>query len=269
MVGGAGLIRSNTPVDIEMRNVSTRGVTKPFDLAHGSNVTTTDVRIHDDPRYAPGSRSAYSRPLTGPALPIFCPSCKRISPSVNFTFSGGYFRNWGATEQCPRCWSEGAILAEGLFDLTGAALRIVSAPDFTHAMHAALSGILEGVRAGDLSAEQAVEAAEKLSPALASVMKAFRASFNTATFIIAVIGTYYAQASYQLSKEQTEIARESLSIDKAATEPTFEDKVRVQSILRSVLLENALLQKKLEEIEASQARAPEQKTDPKPSDRAN
>ena len=130
-------------------------------------------------------------------------------------------------------------------------------------MHEALKAVLDDVQHGRMSAEEAIDAADKVSPALAKSLRAFRGAFGVITFALAVIGTYYGFAGYQLSKEQTAIAREALALQKAAEKVSFEDKVREANVLRTLLANQAALADQTRRIEAGLADAPKQQTGPK------
>lgn len=178
-------------------------------------------------------------------LPIFCPSCKEVSFSRKYNFEGCYFYSFGNTETCPSCGQQ-AELSEGVFNLTGDVLEIVSAPNVTHAMHAALRSILEAIDDGALTPEAAIDEVAKVSPPLAASLKAALAVGATVLgLMFAGLTCYYTRVQAKNADAQTHIAQQSLDLEKAAARSDQVDGVRRARALEAVLSDNAALREKL------------------------
>jgi hypothetical protein len=219
-------IRADGPIDLSLENISLDNVRTPFDLRAGGSVTASGTRIMNDPKLLSIGKNAtgWSRP-SGPPLPVFCPACKSIFPSRNYAFGGMYFNAWDNEETCPECGSAHAKLSEGIFDLAGETVRIISAPDITHAMLAAIKKTTDEFNSGKITPQAAVTQLNKISPKLARL---FRKTFSTCnsllTALSVLIGIACLVAALQqteLAKEQTGIAREQLALQKHATDPAI------------------------------------------------
>src|SRR5580700_4480252 len=129
-------IRAKGPVDITAENNYFHNVGTPYDIAGARSADIRGTRITNDPKFTNRNTRAFAgwtKP-NGPPLPAFCPSCKSIFPSKNYNFGGRFFTVWGNEETCPECGFEHAKLSEGIFDLASEAVKVLSAPDITHAM---------------------------------------------------------------------------------------------------------------------------------------
>ena len=154
-------------------------VREPYRFTETGPVDVRSTRISNDPMIreqglqpqTEAARGLGWRRLHGPSLPVFCGTCKAVFPSGRYPYAGAYFTSWDNEETCPVCGNEHARVSEGIFDLTGEVARIISAPDFTHAMMSRVLEIAAAANANVLSPEQAIEEAERVSPPLASALR--------------------------------------------------------------------------------------------------
>jgi hypothetical protein len=135
-------IKSDGPIDLITENVTFDNVRQPYDISGARSADISGTRITNDPKARRPSSTKKSslgwQKINGPPLPAFCPSCKSIFPSRNYNLGGAYFNAWDNEETCPECGFENAKLAEGIFDLASEAVKVLSAPNITHAMLLAL-----------------------------------------------------------------------------------------------------------------------------------
>jgi hypothetical protein len=203
-------IKSERPVHIRGRKLHFDDVETPFDLAPGSTADLEGTRISRDPKKNPtpktGSRIGWTPALTsGPPLPSFCPNCKTVFASANYKFSGPYFWLWGNEDTCPECGYEHAKLAEGIFDLTTEAVKVLTAPDMTHAMLRSIGSIMESLLSGAMTERDATSELEAISQPVANLLAVAGQHGPTAamyvTLVIAVITLMYQIESVKLQRE--------------------------------------------------------------------
>jgi hypothetical protein len=196
-------IRAKGPVDITAENNYFHNVGTPYDIAGARSADIRGTRITNDPKFTNRNTRAFAgwtKP-NGPPLPAFCPSCKSIFPSKNYNFGGRFFTVWGNEETCPECGFEHAKLSEGIFDLASEAVKVLSAPDITHAMLAALRKASDKVVAGKIEPENAAAELDIVSQKLGMVFrKAFMFGKPAITFLLAIVGAYYAKGSYEYAE---------------------------------------------------------------------
>ena len=111
------------------------------------------------------------------AVPAACMSCGAIF-SMRLPFGGTQVRLESNVTNCPNCgrWAQ---VADGLFQFTRDGLTVISAPDVTHEMLAALRGVLRRAYEQDLPVEEIKRQAEAISPA-------FGGLFNPATWSLEI-----------------------------------------------------------------------------------
>lgn len=257
-------IQSDGPIDFIGQNVSMENVDRPYDLAAGSHVDLKNSRVRysdalssKDQARGGSYRAASSERRPHMPLPLYCQSCKSVSASQKHTFEKCYFNSFGVMETCPRCGAD-AELAEGVFDLTGDALQIISAPDFTHVMHAALQAIIADVERGAIKPEEAIAKAGLISPALAATLKK-GAVMGAAvlTLLIAAMSCHYTRVQAINSTAQTEIDRQGLELQQQEARTKYEEDVRRNKALALTLQDFEKLEAKVAEIEARRDGAPE------------
>lgn len=254
-------IRSDGPVEALIENVQMKNVDRPFVMGAGSSVEVRDTSVEDhqpEPSRSWGGTYRKASSIRKPRmpLPIFCPSCKTVSFSRKYNFEGCYFYSFGNTETCPSCGQQ-AELSEGVFNLTGDVLEIVSAPNVTHAMHAALRSILEAIDDGALTPEAAIDEVAKVSPPLAASLKAALAVGATVLgLMFAGLSCYYAGVQARNAQAQTEIQQQTLDLAKATAKADPMDGVRRARALEALLSENAALREKLTRQNARDDQSP-------------
>jgi hypothetical protein len=215
-------IKVDGPVDIDAENVTFDNVQQPWDVRGARSAKIRGTRIRNDPKLKSegGKKRSFSgwHPgKNGPPLLVFCPNCKSIFPSKNYNFSGTYFNNWDNEEPCPECLFEHAKLSEGIFNLAGETIRVLSAPDMTFATLAALKDIAADVIAGKIEPETAAAKVEQISQAAA---RFWRKALKHGRTVFRVVGTiialYYARESVLVGKQQVEIGKEQLKLQNDA-----------------------------------------------------
>ncbi len=103
---------------------------------------------------------------------------------------------------CLWSWPNAYLLSEGLFDLTQETVKILSAPDFTHAMLQSAKRIADEVITGSLDETEAARQFEVISPDFKRLLsKAPGILYNTIMLVAQVIGAYYAWAAYDPHKQ--------------------------------------------------------------------
>lgn len=237
--GKATAISSNDPVHFIGENLEFDNIETPFDLAPGSTADIRGTRITRDPKIP---RDPKTGPLTkrvsrgwtgalekGPPLPSFCPSCKATFASRNYRFSGAYFNLWGNEDTCAQCGFEHAKLAEGIFDLTAATAKALTAPDITHAMLAAIARIAQDTISGDLSAEDAQQRLQAIYPQLASVWaRATELGSTVSTWVIIGISVLALYLQYEGNRLQSEGINSSNAATELILEALKDVKIAVQ-----------------------------------------
>ena len=206
-------IKSDGPVDLDLKNVTFSNVQVPLDIAGAKSVNIRGSRVTDDPkprRKIPptATRNIVGwRRVNGPPLPVFCSSCKTIFPSRNYIFGGMYFNCWDNEEQCPECGDELAKLSEGVFDLTKATIQILSAPDITYAIILALRDLLNDIETGNIDPEQVVKRANALNPAIGALLtKYLRFGYGAIMLVATVVAAIYAERLMKLRKKKSRLA---------------------------------------------------------------
>lgn len=219
-------------------------------MGAGSSVEVRDTSVEDhqpEPSRSWGGTYRKASSIRKPRmpLPIFCPSCKAVSFSRKYNFEGCYFYSFGNTETCPSCGQQ-ALLSEGVFDLTGEVLEIVSGPDFTYAMHTALRGILDAVERGDVPQDTAIYQIGRIAPALgASLIKAAKFGGGVVTLLIGVISlhllfkqdAYQKQQTLNSDKQTVYQQQQTLNSDKQ----TYYSKIQTEQIIAQTKIQQQAL----------------------------
>jgi hypothetical protein len=229
---------------IHIKNSIITGAERPFDISPGGHLTLENVRIQNDPKLARSRRSARIektssttgwRRLSGAPLPVFCPQCKAIFPSRNYVFAGCYFNSWGSEEQCIECGFDHARLSDGIFDLTGEVMRIVSAPDITHAMLRAIKGVAEQLAEGRLEPVGAASRLNRISPKLAKLLRrSLKFGYGTVCFGLLVLSAYYAREQVRLGSAQVRLQEEANVSSDKALEATLQALANIHAALKKV-----------------------------------
>jgi hypothetical protein len=222
-------IKAASGASIEANNLRFDNVRLPFDIPGKAESSVQGTRITNDPKLKEQSRGksyiGWSRPH-GPALPALCPNCKTIFPSQNYNFGSSRFYSRDNEETCPHCHFEHAKLSDGLFDLTGEAVKALNAPDITHAMLVTIHRIADAVMTDELTHDQAIAEIEKVRPSLANYLSKAHKLFGPTgmtylTFALGIAALLYAHIqtsaaleSRDLAREQTQIAREALKLQR-------------------------------------------------------
>lgn len=209
------------------------GVRQPWDVRGGDYTQVSDTKVINDPkvsqpqnkeRSSGHSFSGWRR--NGPPLPSQCPHCKTVFPSRNFDFGTARFLSKNNEETCPECKQEGARLADGLFDLTAEATKIISGPDLTHAMLAAISKVARDRASESISDGEFIERlngidgrlgeiAQKISAGGSNALAWFGIALTIMSTFLGYLSLLEAQRATPATIEATVIAREALQIQKS------------------------------------------------------
>ena len=96
-------------------------------------------------------------------VPACCLNCGYVFPSGITVSNSTHFSTRGSYATCPRCRSTAAI-PEGVMDIVGGVVRLVSGPDFTKEVFEAIGVVVEDLRRGKVSVPQAIEKVRTVSP---------------------------------------------------------------------------------------------------------
>jgi hypothetical protein len=111
--------------------------------------------------------------MTG--IPAFCPSCGALFPSraMGMMFGGGHVKGVtlrGNVETCPHCGGL-ANIADGVFDIAGDVITVVSAPRITMEMLAAFRLAVQKAYTEKKPPETLAKEVEKIDPAFGDVIR--------------------------------------------------------------------------------------------------
>ena len=125
-----------------------------------------------------------------PAIPAFCLSCGRVFASQMFGFGpGAHVRIFseGNMESCPYCGGM-AQTADGVFQVTDDVLKVVSAPQITRDMLAALQVIIRNAFTEKKPVEEVAQEVEKIDASLGPLI---RSSATRGNYLIALLLILY------------------------------------------------------------------------------
>jgi hypothetical protein len=123
-----------------------------------------------------------------PRVPAYCLKCEfafksdaiSISNATNITLTGN-------TVNCPKCGGT-ANIVDGNFNENGSGLEIISAPQVTYDVFAALSLIAQRLSNGEIKEDEAVAEAKALSPSFSKLFdRYFDKGISILVLIIAII----------------------------------------------------------------------------------
>ncbi|WP_157182202.1 hypothetical protein [Methylobacterium sp. WSM2598] len=189
-------------------------VVRPFDISGDGYARVEGTRITNDPKLGTEvtRKTTVGWTRNGPPLPAQCPNCKAVFPSRNYDIATPRFFSRDNEESCPECKKYGAKVADGLFDLTSDAVKILEAPDITYAMVAALARIAEDVSANRITPQQAVEKLAYVDPRIGSIAKKVVGFGGSAieflTFAIGLAALIYTHIGTTATLEARDLARE-------------------------------------------------------------
>ncbi len=222
-----------TDSDFSANGVVFDNVTRPWDVNGGSQAQVENSSVLNDPsingnnsphRGGGNAFSGWGR--NGPPLPSQCPHCKTIFPSRNFDFGTARFLAKNNVETCRECKRDGAKLADGLFDLTGEAARIISGSNLTHAMLAAINEAAKDHANDSIDDDEFIhrlenidfglgEIARKISSGGSNALAWFGIALTIMGNIISYLSLVEAQKTTPSTLEGTVIAREALRVQNA------------------------------------------------------
>lgn len=199
-------VRVQGPGQFEFKNVTFDNVEQPWEMDGRSSGSVHGTRIKNDPKLADkgqqGTTSMGWRRPKGAPLPAFCPNCKTVFASRNHVFSGASWNINDNEEPCPNCNYQHAKLADGVFDLTKEVVNVLSAPDFTFTMLAALKNIGDKLVSGSITNIEAIDQASLISSDVGSILRTALSLGNTILLtVIAIIGLYFAYTQVDLQRD--------------------------------------------------------------------
>lgn len=191
-------VEADNASSFSAENLSFDDVGEPFRVG-ADNADIRGTRITNSPhkRGNAGSFVGY-RKARGAPLPAYCPSCKTVFPSANYNVGSSRFYSFDNEETCPKCGDDHAKVGDGLYDTTADIVRIVRAPDFTHAMAQSLRTVLSDMRQGKIEPEEAIERIETFAPSLGEVLRRFLTNHTVLTYvglIMSAAALYYGGGS--------------------------------------------------------------------------
>jgi hypothetical protein len=219
-----------TASDVTFDNVG-----RPWDVQGGS-AQVSGTRIRNDPNISlsgkpsiPGKQgSSVGWRRNGPPVPAHCEQCKSVFPSHNYDFGTSRFYSRDNEEVCPVCGNEHANVSDGLFDLTEKAVRVLLASDMTIKRLKQIQKIVQRDLGKGVSPEITADKLRDVSPGLSSIIRRVArkygktsagfvtAAVTIATLYLTVIQTKATVEARDLAREQTDIARQSLKLQKEA-----------------------------------------------------
>lgn len=200
------------PAVLDASGITFDGVEKPWDIDPRARGTIQGTRIRNDPKVRnPTNRVSKGwRRLAGPPLPAFCPTCKCIFGARNYPFAGMYWEFWNNEEVCPNCGFEHAKLSEGIFNLARETVEVLSAPDMTFALMAALAATTESFARKRTGSAKALTEIGGYSPKLAHIFKkAMRHGGAAVIFVATIVGVFVAWESLKVGKEQLQLQKDA------------------------------------------------------------
>lgn len=151
------------------------------------------------------------------ALPAYCPRCHSIFPFHGIALAPGVSIGLESnTTNCPVCGFGAARVADGIYRSTEDAIEVLSGPDSTRAMAEALKLVVERLKAGEISKEQALREAETISPRYAALVDRFSRHGFAALGLFVALLTLYLQ--YESGRSSSKDAQRLLD---AITQQTF------------------------------------------------
>lgn len=113
-------------------------------------------------------------------IPSYCPNCGNLFQSRAFHFSGnvGQVTLQGNRETCPRC-GRWANIADGVFEITHGALRLIQGSRATQDMLDRFAEMLQQANDGKLSPSDLEERAADLKPELGQAVAEMRRGSGT------------------------------------------------------------------------------------------
>lgn len=150
------------------------------------------------------------------AIPGYCTHCGHIfeglggihiENSFGVTLSGNRMT-------CPKC-GKLARLVDGTFNARVGKLELVAGPPITSAVLEQLYGIFKRTKQGTLTPQQAVTEATEINPAMGKLMAEYLSvGPTTLTALLSLVALYYAHVQTDLQRQNNDLARESLELQK-------------------------------------------------------
>lgn len=132
-------------------------------------------------------------------LPAHCPSCEAVFLSAAYEFSGNVTA-WNNSERCIRC-GQRAYLSEGVFRISGDLVEAISVTPRTIENFNQLAALAGAVKSGHLSADDAIEKAEEISPGFGKLFATWIA--NNWIALAALVLTAYQLIDAKHDEEST------------------------------------------------------------------
>lgn len=105
-----------------------------------------------------------------------------ISGNITLTLTGN-------KETCPNC-GQMANIADGVFDIAGDVIRVISAPDITKAMYQQFLDLTRKVRSEEINHGMFVEMADAIDPRLGKAARIFQKNKKAGILVLVLLWLY-------------------------------------------------------------------------------
>ena len=116
-------------------------------------------------------------------IPAYCPNCGAVFPSRSISGNFSNLTLRGNKESCPFC-GEMADTAEGVFDIAGDFISIISAPHITKQMISDLSVAVKKAYKEKITQEKLAEEIGKIDPSFGNAIGKVRGGYFIAALLI-------------------------------------------------------------------------------------
>jgi hypothetical protein len=148
------------------------------------------------------------------AILASCPDCGAVFPVPNLLEGTAQFI--GSRTRCPNCGSRQARINDGLYKATRGTAELLSGPESTRATIEAFNALMQRLRDGEISNEEALKEAAEIAPKYALLLKEWLPlGLATIGLLVALLQAYL---QYEGNKSSSE---DSKKIWNAINELTF------------------------------------------------
>ena len=142
----------------------------------------------------------------------------------------------GNLVNCPVCGFDDARVSDGVYRATETAIEVLSGPQSTYAMAAALKALAERLRSGKISKTEAIKEAEFISPKYGAILAAFSSipGLTALSVLIMLISLYLQWESSDSSSKDNQklldaVIQQTFTIKEIANEQRIDRESRAQS----------------------------------------
>ena len=150
----------------------------------------------------------HSSSFAGMVVPqLKCNSCGLIFRSQFLSGVAGVVSLTSVSESCPRCGKPCAI-PDGTFDMRRRVLQAVRAPGMTRKKVEAFRDTVEAVKAGSVTADQAVNDLAKMSESFAAILQVVGHNKHAQVMLVSILSLIVAWYALVCSNQGSEQAHE-------------------------------------------------------------